>query len=72
MNGEQWVKQYISKILYIIHSQLIFRNSALHDKQKGWLRRKDMNDIMEKIEQLWETDVNEISEKQHIPVGYRL
>ena len=62
LNGEQWVKQFIGKILHITHSQWIFRNFTLHDKQKGWLRRKDMKDIMGKIENLWETDVDDIPE----------
>ena len=34
INGEQWVRQFISKILHITHSQWIFRNFTLHDKQK--------------------------------------
>jgi len=34
-NAEQWVRRFISKILHITHSQWIFRNFALHDKQKG-------------------------------------
>ena len=31
------------------HSQWIFRNFTLHDKQKGWLRRKELHDIMLKL-----------------------
>ena len=62
LNGEQWVKQCIGKILHITHSQWIFKNFTLHDKQKGWLRRKDMKDIMREIENLWDTDVDDIPE----------
>ena len=48
LNEEQWVKQCIGKMLHIKHIQWIFNNFTLHDKQKGWLRRKDMKDIMGK------------------------
>ena len=34
IDAEQWIKQFISKILHITHSQWIFRNFTLHDKQK--------------------------------------
>ena len=46
LNEEQRVKQFIGKILHITHSQWIFRNFTLHDKQKGWPRRKDTKDIV--------------------------
>ena len=62
MEAEQWTRQLISRILHITHSQWIFRNFTLHDKQKGWLRRKELHDIMEKIDQLGKTDVDEIPE----------
>ena len=34
LNGEDWVKQLISRILHITHSQWIFRNFSLHDKRQ--------------------------------------
>ena len=39
-----------------------FRNFTLRDKQKGWLRRKEIHDIMESIDQLGETNVDEVPE----------
>ena len=62
INGEQWVRQFISKILHITHSQWIFRNFTLHDKQKGWLRRKELSKIMVKIDTLRETEVDDVPE----------
>ena len=59
MDAEQWTRQLISKILHTTHNQWIFRNFILHNKQKGWLRRKELHDIMEKIDQLGETDEDE-------------
>jgi hypothetical protein len=40
LNGEDWTKQFISKILQIIHSQWIFQNISLHDKTHGYLHNK--------------------------------
>ena len=62
IDAEQWTKQLISKVLHIINGQWIFRNFTLHDKQKGWLRRKELHDIMVKIDQLRETDIDDIPE----------
>ena len=60
IDAEQWTRQFISKILHNAHSQWIFRNFTLHDKRKGWLRRKELHDIMVKIDQLRETDIDDI------------
>ena len=62
MDAGQWTRQLISKVLHITHSQWIFRNFTLHDKQKGWLRRRELHDIMERIDQLSETDVDDVPE----------
>ena len=60
INAEQWIRQFISKLLHIAHSQWIFRNFTLHDKQKGWPRRKELHEVMEKIDQLRETNIDNI------------
>ena len=48
--------------MHIAHSQWIFRNFTLHDKQKWWLRRKELHDIMVRIDQLRETDIDNVPE----------
>ena len=40
LNGEDWTKQFISKLLQITHSQWIFHNFSLHDKTHGYLQNK--------------------------------
>ncbi len=37
LNGADWAKQFISKILHITHSHWIFHNFSLHDKRIGCL-----------------------------------
>ena len=61
-NSEQWVRQFISKTLHITHSQQVFRNFTLHDKQKGGSRRKELSETMEKRDKLRERDVDDTPE----------
>ena len=52
LNGADWVKQFISKILHITHSQWIFRNFSLHDKRNGYLHKKKVEEIALELESL--------------------
>ena len=52
LNGSDWVKQFISKILHITHSQWIFRNFSLHDKRNGYLHKKKVEEIALELESL--------------------
>ena len=52
MNGQDWTKKFISKILQITHSQWIFRNISLHDENLGDLRRKEMKSMIFEAEEL--------------------
>jgi len=45
LNGADWAKQFISEILHITHSQWIFHNFSLHDKRKGYLHKKKVEEI---------------------------
>ena len=52
LNSADWVKQFISKILHITHSQWIFRNISLHNKRNGYLHKKKAEDISLELESL--------------------
>ena len=41
MNGAEWVKHFISRLLYISHGQWVLRNFTLHDQTRGYLRLQD-------------------------------
>jgi hypothetical protein len=62
LNGEDWTKQFISKILQITHSQWIFRNVSLHDRTQGYLRNKKADEILHIINELSEVSPEEIPE----------
>jgi len=62
LNGEDWTKQFISKILQITHGQWIFRNISLHDRIQGYLRNKKADEILHIINELSEVTPEEIPE----------
>jgi hypothetical protein len=40
LNGADWTKHFITKILQITHLQWIYQNILLHDKCQGYLHNK--------------------------------
>jgi hypothetical protein len=52
LNGEDWTKHFISKLLQITHSQWIYRNVSLHGRQQGYLHKKNAEEIMREIKSL--------------------
>jgi hypothetical protein len=62
LNGEDWTKQFVSKILQITHSQWIFHNISLHDRKHGYLHKKKANKIMKKIDILLDITPEDVPE----------
>ena len=62
LNGEDWTKQFISKLMQITHSQWILRNFSLHDKKHGYLRNKKADKILHLITELSEVAPEEVPE----------
>ncbi len=52
LNGADWAKQFISKILHVTHSLWIFRNFSLHNKRNGYLHKKKAEEIALELELL--------------------
>ena len=55
LNGSDWTKTLISKLLHITHSQWIYGNFALHDKLGGYLHNKSLAAIRVAIDELGDT-----------------
>ena len=55
LNGSNWTKSLISKLVHITHSQWIYRKLTLHDKLCGYLHNRSLEDIRLTIEELAET-----------------
>jgi hypothetical protein len=62
LNGSDWTKQFISKILQITHSQWIYRNISLHNKQQGYLQNKRLEDLLQEILELSELSPDKVPE----------
>ncbi len=60
LNGEDWTKQFIYKLLQITHSQWIFWNISLHDKMHGYIRNKKGKEIVQQINVLSEVAPEEV------------
>jgi hypothetical protein len=54
LNGKDWIRQIISRILQLTHSQWIFRNISFHDKTNGFLRNKKADEILQLINEFAE------------------
>jgi hypothetical protein len=63
LNGADWTKSLISKLLLITHSQWIYRNFTLHDKLCGYLHNKTLENIHVTIKQLAEMSPDDIPEE---------
>jgi hypothetical protein len=52
LNGLDWTKQFITKILQIMHLQWIYQNILLHDNCQGYLHKKKSQELMKEMESL--------------------
>jgi hypothetical protein len=62
LNGSDWTKSLISKLLHITHLQCFYRNFTLHDKHCGYLHKKNLEDIRLTIKELSDTAPEEVPE----------
>ena len=62
LNGSDWIRRFITKILHITHSQWIYRNFVLHDRRIGVLRRNEREAVRRLIDEYAETRPEEVPE----------
>ncbi len=60
LTGSDWMKAFIAHLLQISHSQWIFQNYTLHDKQRGYLRLRLRADILREVHELLETPLSNV------------
>ena len=56
INGNDWMKGLINRLVHISHSQWLFRNFTLHDTKCGYKRLKDRQTVQLQIIELSNTD----------------
>jgi hypothetical protein len=62
LNGEDWTKQFISRILQITHSQWISQNVSLHNRTHGYLHNQKVEEILHQINVLLDLAPEEVPE----------
>jgi hypothetical protein len=62
LNRTDWTKQFITKILQIMHSQWIYQNISLHNKNQGYLHNKRSEELMKEMESLADLAPEEVPE----------
>ena len=65
MNGSDWMKQFITRILHMSHSQWIFRNFTLHNKLQGTIKLRERTDVLAEVVTLAEMDPSTLPLESH-------
>lgn len=60
INGDDWMKGLINRLIHISHLQWLFRNFTLHDTQCGYKRFKNKIEVQLWISDLSHTDLERI------------
>ncbi len=60
LNGTDWTKQFISKILQLTHSQWIYHNISLHNERHGYLWKKQLESLLQTITELSDPSPKEV------------
>jgi hypothetical protein len=61
INGSDWIKLFLTtKLIEISHTQWIFHNLTLHDKQQGHLAMLRHEELAEEMERLQSMDPTEV------------
>jgi hypothetical protein len=60
LNGENWTKQFISRILQTTHSQWIFQNVSLHNRMHGHVHNQKAEEILQQINVLLDLALEEV------------
>ena len=63
LTGDNWMKAFVSQLLQICHSQWIFRNYTLYDKQRGFLCLWEHLEVLQEVHRLLDMALVDISEE---------
>jgi hypothetical protein len=72
LDGADWAKQFILKLLHVTHYQWIFRNIFLHNKIKGSLHKKKSEEIVLELESLAGTTPEDVPVESRFFTGDQL
>lgn len=70
INGQDWIKQLITRLIKISHTQWIVRNITLHDRQHGHLANLRREELAEEMERLHSMDPSEVTEESRFLLDF--
>lgn len=70
INGQDWIKQLITRLIKISHTQWIVRNITLHDGQHGYLANLRREELAEEMERLHSMDPTEVPEESRFLLDF--
>ncbi len=71
LNGADWTKQFISKILQLTHSQWIYHNISLNNKCHGYLQNKQLERLLQTIAELSNLSPEEVPNNSRFVLGFK-
>jgi hypothetical protein len=60
ITGSEWMKGLASHLMHASHSQWIFRNFTLHDRQREYLQLQQCKDLLRELDKLIDTPPDEV------------
>jgi hypothetical protein len=70
INGQDWIKQLITHLIKISHTQWIVRNLTLHDRQHGHLTNLRREELAAEMERLHSLDPSEVPEESRFLLDF--
>ena len=70
INGQDWIKQLITRLIKISHTQWIVRNITLHDRQHGHLANIRREELAAEMERLHSLDPSEVPEESRFLLDF--
>jgi hypothetical protein len=70
INGQDWIKQLITRLIKISHTQWIVRNITLHDRQHGHLANLRREELAAEMERLHALDPSEVPEESRFLLDF--
>lgn len=70
INGQDWVKLFITKLIKISHTQWIFRNLTLHDKNIGHLTQLKRDELADELERLHSLDPADVPKESQFLLDF--
>ena len=63
LNADDWIRQYITKLLHITHGQWIYRNVSRHHHKHGLLQDLERQSLLREIDKFLSLSADDVPEE---------